>query len=1256
MINKIVRFFLYNRVVTIVVLLLFVLWGLIHSPFKTAINNYIPYDPVAVDAIPDIGDNQQIVFTNWPGRSPQDIEDQVTYPLTTSLLGIPGVKSIRSNSMFGFSSINIIFKDDVEFYFGRTRILEKINSLPPNTLPEGVQPTLGPDATAVGQVFWYTLEGRDEEGNPTGGWNLEELRSTQDFLVKYALMSADGVAEVASVGGFVKEYQIDVDPNALKAYDVTLQQVMNAVQNSNLDVGARTIEVNSAEYFVRGIGYIKDLSDLEESVVKVNNNIPIRIKDVAKVVEGPSDRRGILDKEGAEAVGGVVTARFGENPMLVIDHVKDKINSIQSGLPQKILEDGTLSKVTIVPFYDRSTLIKETIGTLNEALIQEVLITVIVVLIMVWNLRASVLISSLLPISVLMVFVVMKYMGIVANIVSLSGIAIAIGTMVDIGIVMSENLIKHLDHRKGRKLIQVIYDATEEVSGAIVTAVATTVVSFIPVFTLQASEGKLFTPLAYTKTFALCASVVVALIFLPSFAYYFFKSDQKKKGAFLFKIISLMIGVGLLFIKFTLGFGVVLVSLYSLFEKQLKQYISEVNYDRIKSGIVAFLIIYLLAMDWLPLGAQESDFKNFIFVAGLIILILGGFQLFIKIYPKILSKCLDHKITFLSIVFFIVFSGISAWQGFATLFSPIQSIFSSMNVDVTSSRAYQNMSKAFPGIGSEFMPSLSEGSFLLMPTTMPNAGVSEVKKNLQLMDMAVKSIPEVESVVGKAGRTQSPLDPAPLSMYENIINYKTEYKVDEKGNRLRFKVDEDGKYLKDDNGNLIEDPNGQYFRQWRDEIQSPDDIWQEIVKVTQLPGLTSAPKLQPIETRLIMTQTGMRAPMGIKVYGPDLASIEGFGIQLEQLLKEVPSVKKEAVFADRIVGKPYLEIEIDRQKIARYGMNVKDMQMLLEMVIGGMPLTYTVEGRERFPVRLRYAREYRDNPDVLKKFLVNVPLGIQVPLEELAVIKYTAGPQSIKSEDTFLTGYVLLDKLPDYSEVQVVEEATAYIEAKIKNGDLVVPKGVSYKFSGNYENQLRASERLSIVMPICLMLIFFILYLQFNSVKTTLMVFSGIIVAFSGGFLMLWMYSKPSFLDFTLLGTNMRALFDIGTVNLSVAVWVGFIALFGIATDDGVLIATYLDQSFSKNAPQSVQEIRKAVLEGGMRRIRPSLMTTATTLLAFIPILTSTGRGADIMKPMAIPGFGGMTIALLTLFVVPTLYCAVKEGALSKSITTNENQ
>ncbi|NLR92209.1 efflux RND transporter permease subunit [Flammeovirga agarivorans] len=1250
MINKIVRFFLYNRIVTIVMLLLVVFWGLMHSPFKTKINNYIPYDPVSVDAIPDIGDNQQIVFTNWSGRSPQDIEDQITYPLTTSLLGIPGVKSIRSNSMFGFSTINIIFKDDIEFYFGRTRILEKINSLSPGTLPEGVQPTLGPDATAVGQVFWYTLEGRDEEGNPTGGWDLEELRTTQDFLVKYALMSADGVAEVASVGGHVKEYQIDVDPNALKAYGVTLQQVMNAVRNSNLDVGARTIEVNNTEYFVRGIGYIKNLSDLEESVVKVNANIPIRIKDVAKVLEGPAVRRGILDKEGAEAVGGVVTARFGANPMLVVDHVKDKIKDIQNGLPQKVLEDGTVSKMTIVPFYDRSVLIKETLGTLNEALTQEILITVIVVLIMVWNLRASMLISSLLPIAVLMVFIIMKYMGIVANIVSLSGIAIAIGTMVDIGIVMSENLIKHLEYREDRKLVDLIYDSTAEVSGAIVTAVATTVVSFIPVFTLQASEGKLFTPLAFTKTFALCASVVVALVFLPMFAYYFFRSNEKSKGRLLLQICFFIFGIWLLFYsKVSLGIGVILITSYNIFGEYIKGFLPQGSYDKIRSILVALVITYLLAIDWLPLGAQESTFKNVIFVGGLITLILGGFQLFIYLYPKLLAKCLENKVSFLTLIFIVVFSGISAWLGFPKLFSPFTDVGKKLGVDITQTSAYKNMSALFPGIGSEFMPSLSEGSFLLMPTTMPNAGISEVKKNLQLMDMAVKSIPEISSVVGKAGRTQSPLDPAPISMYENIINYKNEYKVDENGTRLRFKINSEGEYVRDEKGKLIEDPDGQYFRQWRDHIQSTDDIWNEIVKVSSLPGLTSAPKLQPIETRLIMTQTGMRAPMGIKVYGPDLATIESFGLQLEQLLKEVPSVKKEAVFADRIVGKPYLEIEIDRQKIARYGMNIRDMQMLLEMVIGGMPLTYTVEGRERFPVRMRYAREYRDNPDVLKKFLVNVPLGIQVPLEELADINYVAGPQSIKSEDTFLTGYVLLDKKEGFSEVQVVDQSMEYLQSKINSGKLVVPKGVSFKFSGNYENQLRATKRLSFVMPICLMLIFFILYLQFKSVRTTFMVFSGIAVAFSGGFLMLWLYSKPGFLDVTILGTNMQDLFNVGSVNLSVAVWVGFIALFGIATDDGVLIATYLDQSFSRHQPKTIAGIRKAVLEGGMRRIRPSLMTTATTLLAFIPILTSTGRGADIMKPMAIPGFGGMTVALLTLFVVPTLYCAVEEASLLKS-------
>ncbi len=551
---------------------------------------------------------------------------------------------------------------------------------------------------------------------------------------------------------------------------------------------------------------------------------------------------------------------------------------------------------------------------------------------------------------------------------------------------------------------------------------------------------------------------------------------------------------------------------------------------------------------------------------------------------------------------------------------------------------------------------------------MPHSGVAENKRVLQQLDMAVASIPEIETVVGKAGRTESALDPAPLSMYENIIQYKSEYMLNKNGERQRYKVDDDGLFeLKDgrfianpnitENANLsavkrsqlIADNDGDFYRNWRPEIESPDDIWKEIIKVTKLPGVTSAPKLQPIETRLVMLQTGMRAPMGIKVKGQDLKQIEAFGVQLERVLKQAEGVKQETVFADRIVGKPYLLIDIDREEIARYGISIQDVQDVLKIAVGGMVLTQTVEGRERYGVRVRYPRELRANPSDLKNIYIPIGKGNQVPLSELASIRYEQGPQVIKSEDTFLVGYVLFDKLDGFAEVSVVENAQALIQQKIDSGELIIPKGINYKFTGTYENQLRAEETLSLVVPLALAIIFLILYFQFRSVSTSLMVFSGIAVAFAGGFIMIWLYGQDWFLNFSLFGENLRDLFQMHSINLSVAVWVGFIALFGIATDDGVVMATYLTQTFDRNTPENKKEIRASIVEAGEKRIRPCLMTTATTILALLPILTSTGRGSDIMIPMAIPSFGGMLIALITLFVVPVLFSWKKEYQLKRT-------
>lgn len=1213
--------------------MLVVVWGISTSPFNWH-GGIIPRNPIPVDAIPDIGDNQQIVATEWMGRSPKDIQDQITYPLTTSLLGIPGVKSIRSSSMFGMSFIYIIFDDNIEFYWSRSRILEKLNSLPPGTLPEGVQPALDPDATALGQIYWYTLEGRDPAtGKPTGGWNAEELRTIQDYYIKYSLSAAEGVSEVASAGGFVKEYQVELNPDAMRAFNVSVMDIMGAIKKSNLDIGAETMEINKVEYLIRGLGYIKDVSDLEKAVVTVRDGVPVRISDVAFVNIGPGTRRGGLDKEGVEAVGGVVIARYGSNPLEVINNVKDKIKEMASGLPQKTLPDGTVSKITVVPFYDRTGLIKETIGTLETSLSHEILICIIVIIVLVLNLRASVVIASMLPIAVLSTFIIMRYTGIAANIVALSGIAIAIGVMVDVGVVFVESIIRYMEMpenrgiRKGKAIVNLIYKAVSEVSGAIATAMITTIVSFLPVFAMEAQEGKMFSPLAYTKTYALASAFVLGLILLPTLSYILFsvRIDSKRIRKVLnYILIAAGVLLSVLYSNIP-ALGLTAVGLNNLLAHRWKKPgIS--NYINI--GIALVVATYFLAEEWLPMGPQKGIIVNLLFVTGCIAIILALLWLLVIYYERILRWCLNNRWKFMLLPIATILCGILIWKR----------------------------------IGQEFMPSLNEGSFLLMPTSMPHTGIEQNLNYIEALDKRLAAIPEVETAIGKWGRVNSALDPAPAQMFENTINYRPEYILNEDGKRERFKVNRKGEYLLRNGGtynpadgfrlipadSLIPDRKGDYFRQWRPEIKNTDDIWQQIVNVTHLPGLTSAPKLQPIEARLVMLSTGMRAPMGLKIYGPDLETIEQSGKAIEQALKDVPSVIPSSVFYDRAVGAPYLEIKLNRDNMARYGVNVEDLQEILSAAVGGMILTKTIEGRERFPVRLRYARELRDNPEALSMLLVPTATGAQIPLKELADIEYARGAQMIQSENTFLVGYVIFDKKQGKAEVDVVKEATKVIEGKIQNGELKLTKGVSYKFAGNYEQQERATARLMIVVPLALLIVLLVLYFQFKTLTASLIHFSGVFVAFAGGFILLWLYGQDWFMNFSLAGVNMRDLFQMHTINLSVAVWVGFIALFGVATDDGVLMGTYIHHVFLEKDPQTRHAIREAVVTAGLKRVRPAAMTTATTLIALLPVLTSTGKGADIMVPMAIPTFGGMLIQSMTMFVVPVFQCWWREGLLKK--------
>ena len=1286
--GMLIEFCLHNKLVVILGVFFCVIWGLLVAPFDWELGD-LPRDPLPVDAIPDIGENQQIVFTEWMGRSPQDVEEQITYPLTVSLLGVPGVKTVRSYSMFGFSTIYIIFKDNIDFYWSRSRVLEKLNSLPSGVLPSSVQPTLGPDATALGQVFWYTLEGLDESGNPTGGWDLDELRSVQDWQIRYALLSAEGVSEVASVGGYVREYQIDVDPDAMRAFDVSLEEVFMAVKMANVDVGARTIEVNQVEYVIRGVGFIKSLKDIENSVIKVNDNVPVYVKNVANVVHGPALRRGALDKEGAEAVGGVVVVRYGENPLQVIQNIKSKIEELTPGLPQKTLADGTVSRLAIVPFYDRTGLINETLETLNDALSEEILVTIIVVLVMVMHFRSSMLIAGLLPLSVLICFSAMKVVGVDANIVALSGIAIAIGTMVDMGIVISENILKHLDDAQPcEDTLQVVLRASKEVGSAVLTAVATTVISFLPVFTMEAAEGKLFTPLAWTKTFALMASVLVAICVIPPFAHTLFAGKIKGKtlkkivfglvfitGAFLSVIwvIGYLKGTSPHMLWGLLGIVLLITSGYRMMEHRLPASFT-MHMPRVFNYLAVVVLGYFLAKHWLPLGLEQGILLNCIFVGTMIGGLLSVVHLFLKYYGSMLEWCLGHRLIFMLLPLVLVMLGGMSWLGFNGLFGWLPS-------GVRSITPLIHAQHLFPGLGKEFMPSLDEGSYLYMPSTMPHASIGESMDAMRKQDMAIRQIPEIESVVGKLGRAETPLDPAPISMVETIVNFLPEYVTDEQGHPLSFRYDSQqndyfrdrqghtvnapdgqpyyvsGKFERDEAGELIGDKHGRPFRLWRKAlnpemndgrdfwkgIENSEDIWNAIVQAAKIPGSTSAPKLQPIAARIVMLQSGMRAPMGIKVKGPDLETIERVGLRLEQLLKEVPSIEPSTVFSDRIVGKPYLEIVIDREAIARYGIQLARVQEVIEVGIGGKRITTTVEGRERYPVRVRYLRELRDQIESLGRILVPAPNGNQIPLGQLANIEYLRGPQSIKSEDTFLIGYVLFDMKQGYAEVEVVEAADAFLQSKITDGTLEIPDGVSFTFAGSYENQVRSEKRLMVVLPLALLAIFLILYLQFRSTANAMLVFSGIIVAWAGGFLMLWFYGQDWFLNFSLFGFNFRELFQIRPFNLSVAVWVGFLALFGIASDNGVIMATYLDQKFRGLKDMSISDIRLATIEAGVRRARPCMMTTATTVLALIPILTSTGRGSDIMVPMAIPSFGGMLVVVISIFVVPVLYCSMKE-------------
>lgn len=1033
MINRIIEFSLNNRwliVAIYAVLAVLSYWALLHTP---------------IDAIPDLSENQVIVFTDWPGRSPQEVEDQVTYPLTVNLQGLPGVRTVRSSSAFGFSMVNVIFEDSTDIYFARTRVLERLN-LASSFLPAGVTPVMGPDATGVGQVFWYTVEGPYDPGT---------LHSIQDWFVKYQLNSVPGVAEVASIGGFVRQYQIDLDPVKLRAYSVSLPTVLRAVENSNNNIGAKVLEVNDSEYMVRGIGLLTGINDIEDISLGAANGTPIYLRNVASVQLGPEFRRGVLDKAGKEAVGGVVVIRYGANAQDVIAAVRQKIAEIQPGLPKN---------VKIIPFYDRSVLIGHAVDTLRHALIEEIILVTLAHVIFLWHFRSILVVTLPLPLAVLGSFLFMHTAGISSNIMSLGGIAIAIGVLVDAGIVVTENVIRQAEkyeeeHGSYREHIwEITLQASKLVGRPIFFAMVIIILAFVPVFALTGMEGKMFHPLAFTKTFAMVSSTILAVTLIPV--------------------------------------------------------------------LCTFLIR----------GKLHREEHN---------PVMRGLR---GIYQPTLRWALRHRVITISAA--------------AALFAA--AIFTATT------------------IGSEFMPPLDEESALFMPVTDPRISLTKATEILRQQDKIIAADPVVEMVVGKIGRAETATDPAPVNMAETTIIFK---------------------------------PKDQWPRGL-----TKDEILSRLDDKLRIPGVTNI-WTQPIRNRIDMLSTGIRTQVGVKVFGPDLRVIEQKSEEIERTLRTVPGATD--LYAERITGAPFLEITVNRPAAARYGLNVADVEEVIETAIGGQNLTTTIEGRQRFPVRVRYARDFRANPQDLADVLVSGSSGVQVPLQEVANIHMTMGPSMVSSENGLLRGTVLLN-VRGRDVGGFVEEAKRVVATNVQ-----MPPGYYIAWSGQFENQISARKRLELVIPAVLLIIFVLLYRTYNSVKEAAHVLLAVPFALTGGVFLV-----------KLLG-----------YNFSVAVWVGFIALFGTAVQTGVVMVIYLEEAVARRVAAdrtlTRQSLHEAVMEGALLRLRPKVMTVATVVAGLLPLLWSTRTGAEVMKPLAAPVLGGMISSLFhVLIVTPVIFSWLRERQL----------
>ncbi|GJL55441.1 MAG: cation transporter [Nitrospirales bacterium] len=1041
MIEKIIEYSARNRFVVLLLVAVLVGWGV-------WVMRVMP-----LDAIPDLSDVQVIIFTEWPGQAPQLVEDQVTYPIVTTMLGAPKVKVVRGYSFFGLSFIYVIFEDGTDMYWARSRILEYMNEAM-KVLPDGITPTLGPDATGVGWGFEYAVV------DPTGQLDLAELRTLQDWYIRYWLKAVPGVSDVASIGGYVQQYQVKVEPNALQAYNLSLDKVMHAIRMSNNDVGGRVVEFTGREYMVWGRGYVESVSDLEQVAVGTDaKGTPILLKDIARVELGPDLRRGLTELNGTgEVVGGIVVVRFGESTLDVIERVKKKITEITPALP-----DG----VEIIPTYDRSDLILRSVATLKEKLIEESVIVSLITILFLFHVRSALVAILTLPLAILMAITAMYYLGVSSNIMSLGGIAIAIGAMVDGAIVMVENAHKKLE-RAGNDAdrVNLIIEAAKEVGKPLFFSLLIITVSFLPVFTLEAQEGRLFRPLAYTKTFSMGFAALLSITVVP-------------------------------------------------------------------------LLMVLLVRGKIASEAQNP-------IARLLITGYRPIARFVFRFRK-------------TMVILAVLGLVATWPTFTKL-------------------------------GSEFMPPLYEGTLMYMPVTLPGASITEMQRALQITDRIIGQFPEVESVFGKAGRARTATDPAPLTMIETIINLKPE-------------------------------------DQWRPGM-TVERLENELDDALQVPGLANAWTM-PIKGRLDMLTTGIRTPLGIKIFGSDLDEIQRIGGELETALRDVPGTRN--IFAERTGEGYYVYFKVKREEIARYGLLISDVEQVIQSAIGGTNISTTIEGRERFPVNLRYSRAFRNSLEDLQRVLVSTSTGQQIPITQLAEVSLVKGPTVVKSEGSLLVGYVYVD-VAGRDLGSYVQEAQQIVADQVS-----IPQGYHLNWSGQYEYMQRAKARLMYVVPLTILIVFLLLYLNFQSIARSLIVLLSVPFAAIGAIWSLYLLEY----------------------DLSVAVWVGIIALVGVAAEIGIIMIAYLDQAYAWGRSQghltTMKDLIDTVVEGSVKRVRPITMTVGSTIAGLLPIMWTHGSGADVTKRIAAPMIGGMvTTLLLTLLVLPAIYIIWRSWEIKKQAAMPE--